>query len=763
MIDQLRSHPLFASLPPDALARAAEAGRQVRYAPGEVCIAGGEAAEVFGVLLSGGLHVARDWGTPRERTVGTIAPGECFGEMSLLTGSPSGVSVVATEASEAIVFPAEAIGPVLTESIEAVRFLSRMMRSRLTAGPRRVAAERPKALRYSLGADRPMRVLTISCRADDLRYALFDTSGERPRARGHVTGLGTPEASHLHEGPAGRSERTLGRADHRAAAEAALEALCAADGGVIASADDLSAVAHHLCHGGPDFQGPVVVDDDVLVEIRGLSELAPMDNPWGVRGVEAFRALAPSAAHVAVFDTAFHAAMPQAARRYALDGKLGDDPRLRRYGGHGLSHEGAARAAAGHLHASFDAMKIVSIHLGRGASLTAIDHGRSIDCTTGLSPLDGPASATRCGDLDPGAMLYLMRRKGLGPEELSRRLYTDGGLLGLSGVSGDVLEVQAAAEAGDPRALLAIQVYCRWVRRHLAGQLGLLGGADAVVFTGGVGANAPGIRARICQELSWAGIRLDETRNRAARVGRGEVALICEDHSRCRLLAVGEDDAHTLARQAVRAVGHQRITEAIRRHPKPIPIGISAHHVHLSADHLEALFGPGAKLTPQAELSQPGQFAGAERVTLIGPRGRIERVRVLGPVRQRTQVEIARTEEFRLGIDAPIRLSGDLDGTPGVTLEGPAGRVELDSGVICAMRHIHMSPADAMELAVRDRDIVRVRVPGERELIFGSVAVRVGGDYRLDMHIDTDEANAAELAEGAVGYLDSIQQRATGL
>jgi acetate kinase len=146
-------------------------------------------------------------------------------------------------------------------------------------------------------------------------------------------------------------------------------------------------------------------------------------------------------------------------------------------------------------------------------------------------------------------------------------------------------------------------------------------------------------------------------------------------------------------------------------------------------------------------------------VNLVGPKGRIDRVRVLGPVRPESQVEIARTEEFKLGIDAPIRHSGDLAGTPGITLEGPAGQVRLERGVICAMRHIHMSPEDALAFAVRDRDVVRIRVPGDRSLIFGDVVVRVDPNFRLDMHIDTDEANAAELSPGAVGYVDSIQQR----
>ena len=216
-----------------------------------------------------------------------------------------------------------------------------------------------------------------------------------------------------------------------------------------------------------------------------------------------------------------------------------------------------------------------------------------------------------------------------------------------------------------------------------------------------------------------------------------------------------------MARQAVRAVSQQRVTEVIRRHQKAIPIGMSAHHVHLTAEHVETLFGPGRTLSWYADLTQPGQFACQEQVNLIGPKGRVDRVRVLGPVRPQSQVEIARTEEFKLGIDAPVRMSGDLDGTPGITLEGPAGSVQLSQGVICAMRHIHMSPEDAMEFSVRDRDVVRVRVPGDRSLIFGDVSVRVSPSFRLDMHIDTDEANAAELGAGAVGYLDSIQERAS--
>ena len=367
--------------------------------------------------------------------------------------------------------------------------------------------------------------------------------------------------------------------------------------------------------------------------------------------------------------------------------------------------------------------------------------------------------ATRPGDVDSGLILHLVRDRKIPADELYDRLFRESGLLGLSGVSGDVLEVMEAANEGNARALVALQAYSLRARKHLSAYIGLLGGVDAIVFTGGVGANSPGVRARICQGLGWTGIVLDEGRNRAARAGRGETMEISAPHSRARILVVGSDEERTIARHTVRALAHARVTEVMRKKEQCIPISISAHHVHLTQEHVETLFGRGHTLTWHSDLTQPGQYACKEQVNLIGPKGRIERVRVLGPIRPESQVEIARTEEFKLGIDAPIRLSGDLDGTPGITLEGPAGQVRLGRGVICARRHIHMAPEDAMAFSVRDRDVVRIRVRGERSLIFGDVVVRVDPNFRLDMHLDTDEANAAELGAGAFGELESIQQR----
>jgi acetate kinase len=215
-----------------------------------------------------------------------------------------------------------------------------------------------------------------------------------------------------------------------------------------------------------------------------------------------------------------------------------------------------------------------------------------------------------------------------------------------------------------------------------------------------------------------------------------------------------------IAREALRTLDREKIDLVVQGQEKlPIPVEVSARHVHLSQQDVEALFGSGHQLTPAQELSQPGQFACVEKVHLVGPKGRVDNVRVLGPTRKQTQVEIAMTEQFKLGIHPPIRESGDLDGSPGILLEGTAGSAQLKSGVICAQRHIHMTPEDALRLGLRDRYVVRVRVEGERELIFGDVVVRVNPSYRLAMHIDTDEGNAANIRPGAIGTIEAIQSR----
>ncbi len=296
-----------------------------------------------------------------------------------------------------------------------------------------------------------------------------------------------------------------------------------------------------------------------------------------------------------------------------------------------------------------------------------------------------------------------------------------------------------------------MHAFCHRLRKYIGAYAAVLGGVDAIVFTAGIGQNSALVRHRVAARLDFLGARLSEDLNRDCKVSlENPVADISTRNSRCKLLVVATDEQHAIAEAAARvAQGLSELPEA-----PPIPISISARHVHLTQEHVEALYGPGAQLEPRVELTQPGQFAAQQRVTLIGPKRQIERVTVVGPTRGKTQVEISRTDEFHLGLDAPIRCSGDIANTPGLTLEGPHGRVTLAEGVIQSQRHIHMTPEDAEIYGVSDRDIVEVGVDTDgRNMVFGDAIVRVKASYHLDMHLDTDEGNAANLGRGSTGVL----------
>jgi acetate kinase len=391
--------------------------------------------------------------------------------------------------------------------------------------------------------------------------------------------------------------------------------------------------------------------------------------------------------------------------------------------------------------------------------MCAVDHGRSVDTTMGLTPAEGLLMGTRCGDVDPAALIHLMRTEGLSPDDLDAVINRESGLLGLSGVSNDMREIEKAAQKGHHRALLAFKTFCYQIRKYIGAYVAAMQGLDVVIFTGGIGQGSAGVRSLACQGLGYMGIHIDEHKNQNAD-GFKEVCDISAADAPVRVLVVPSDEERMIARETLRALKANNITNIIRSQRNvPVPIEVSAHHIHVSQEHVEALFGPRYQLTAEVGLSQPGQYACRENVMLIGPKGRVKRVRVLGPTRPETQIEISMTEQFRLGIHPPIRESGDLEHSPGITIEGSHSAVAADKGVICALRHIHMSPEDALRFGLRDKYKVRVRVESDRELVFGDVLIRVHPSYRLAMHIDTDEANAANIRTGMIGYIDSIQSR----
>lgn len=513
----------------------------------------------------------------------------------------------------------------------------------------------------------------------------------------------------------------------------------------------IGAVGHRVVHGGDRFFDAAVIDDAVLAQVEACIPLAPLHNPANLAGIRAARAALPGVPQVAVFDTAFHVRMPRRARTYAIPPAIAEQHGIRRYGFHGTSHAYVAGLAARHLGRPLNELRLVTLHLGNGASACAVELGHSTETSMGMTPLEGLVMGSRAGDIDAGAVLALLRSGKLDVDAVDRILNRESGLAGLSGVGNDLRDIERRAEEGDDACRLAIAVFAHRVRKYIGAYAAVMGGLDAVVLTAGIGENAVAMRRRMLQRLDFLGLVLDEDRNADAKVSsESPVARISSDVSHVAALVVKTDEELAIAQQTAALVGEKTRV----KNPGPIPIAISARHVHLDQAALEALFGAGATLTKERDISQPGQFACVEKVNVVGPRNRIDGVRVLGPLRPKCQVEVSRTDEFALGVDAPIRDSGKTEGSAPITLEGPKGTVQLPEGLICAKRHIHMTPQDAEGYGVKDGDEVEVAVTGgPRDLVFGDVLVRVSPKYSLEMHIDTDEANAAELSRGAVGAL----------
>jgi acetate kinase len=512
---------------------------------------------------------------------------------------------------------------------------------------------------------------------------------------------------------------------------------------------DIGAVGHRVVHGGERFTGATPIDDAVEAAIEASIPLAPLHNPANLAGIRAARR-ALQVPHVAVFDTAFHARMPRRAKTYAIDPDVAAEHAIRRFGFHGTSHAYVAELAAGELGRPLSELRIVSLHLGNGASACAVEFGHSTETSMGMTPLEGLVMGTRSGDIDPGALVTLMRA-GWDAERIDTLLNKKSGLSGLSGAGNDLRDIERRAAEGDDRARLAISVFSHRVRKYVGAYAASMGGLDAVVLTGGIGENSVSMRQRILQRFEFLGLVLDDDKNAAARVSQqAPVARISADHSRVVALAVRTNEELSIARQAVAAIRERERAET----PKPIPIAISARHIHLDQASFHALFGAEATPTHLRDISQPGQYACHEKVNLIGPRGRVDGVRLLGPLRSKNQIEISRTDEFALGVDAPIRDSGNVAGSAPIVVEGPKGRLALSEGLICAKRHVHMTPEDARRYEVNDGDEVEVAVSGgPRDLVFGDVLIRVSPKYKLEMHIDTDEGNAAELDRGATGEM----------
>lgn len=587
-----------------------------------------------------------------------------------------------------------------------------------------------------------MKILTLNAGSSSLKAALIDTDNNTTELEMSAERLLDSPVLNFSDGTTIELE---GKGTERAIA-VCLEALHDKLKDV-----RIDGIGHRVVHGGEAFDRTVRIDEEVERKIEELGPLAPLHNPINLKGIRVAREVFPEVDHFAIFDTAFHQSLPTRAKTYALPKDLAKQYGIRRYGFHGTSHKYVAATAAAYLGAEPADLRIISCHLGNGCSVAAIEFGRSVETSMGMTPLEGLVMGTRSGDLDPGIINYLYQQAGLTPGDLDRILNKESGLLGMSGISNDMRAILDKSTQGDGDSQLAVQVFTHRLRKYIGAYAAIMGGVDAIVFTGGIGENSPIIRHRVAQRLDFLGAVIYEDFNAAVELtDTHPVAEFNMRHSRVKLLAVKTNEQLAMARSCAKLIQKE---DAVNTLPT-IPVAVSARHIHLRQETVDQLFGKGHELKVKKWLSQPGQFAAEETVTVVGPRNRIERVRVLGPVRTVDQLEISRTDEFFLGIDAPVRESGKVDNTPGCKLIGPAGEYDLQDGVICAWRHIHMTPQDADVFGVKDRDIVEVTVgSGERFLTFGNVLIRVSPKYKLEMHIDTDEGNAAEITAGDEGVL----------
>lgn len=760
---------LFRDFSLDRLEALVAGSQVITFEPNEAVIEFGKEGLFLGVLLDGQaeLSVTDDCGD--KHMVEVIEAGDLFGVPSLMTGNKTMSDVIGLTRCKALLVPQHLFATQVATHLPAITYLSKLLIERMKSH-RSADKEQDLALAalkrsddpygFRLYTQDPMKILIINCGASELKYELFDTVDESRNVYGTIEKIAEQGTRHHYQSCKGELRMDLETAGHVEAIAAMIRALTDPEKGVMRSLDDISAVGHRVVHGGDHYNNAVMITDEVVREVEKVIHLAPMHNPYNLMGIVEARRLFPQIPHVAVFDTGFHQTMPPYAYLYGLPYEYYEKKKIRRYGFQGMSHQYVSLKVAEYLKRPYNELETIICHLGQsGSSICGVDHGRSVDTTMGFTPNEGLIMGRRTGDLDPGVVLYLMETEGLDRDGLENLFNHQSGLLGLSGLSDNIDEIERAADRGDHRALLAIKTYAYRVRKSIGAYVAVLGGAHALAFTGYIGQHSVGVRSLACQGLAQMGIRLDEWKNREA-VGLNQVVDISAPDSRVRILVVPPDDARMIARQTVRTLARQHVTHIIQNQtPIEVPIEISAHHIHLSDEHLAALFGEAHQLTPVSWLSQPGQYASQEKIDLIGPKGMVKNVRILGPTRKETQVEISMTEQFRLGVDAPIRESAMLEGSPGIKIEGPKGCVILQKGVICALRHIHMSTEDALRTGLKDKDVVRVRVRGERELIFGDVLVRVSPNYRLAMHIDTDEGNAGNISTGAVGLIDGIQSR----
>ncbi len=391
-------------------------------------------------------------------------------------------------------------------------------------------------------------VLVINSGSSSFKYQLVDVESQTALASGLVERIGQETGSARHKVGDADHTRELPIPDHTAGFRVMLDAFEEYGPSLVETPP--SAVGHRVVQGGARFFRPTLIDDLVEINIDELSVLAPLHNPGALQGIRAARAAFPALPHVAVFDTAFHQTLPPAAYTYAIDQTIARKHRIRRYGFHGTSHKFVSEAAAAHVGRPLRELKQLVLHLGNGASITAIDGGHSVDTSMGLTPLEGLVMGTRSGDLDPSVLLVLARREDMSPGDLDDFLNKHSGMVGLAGVS-DMRDIEDRRAEGAGAAMLAFDVYIHRLRAYIGAYVAQLGGVDVISFTAGVGENSPLVRAEAMATLGFLGIRIDEARNEARERG---IRTISTDDSAVTVLVVPTNEELEIARQTLAVI-----------------------------------------------------------------------------------------------------------------------------------------------------------------------------------------------------------------
>ena len=391
-----------------------------------------------------------------------------------------------------------------------------------------------------------MKILVLNCGSSSAKYKLIDTDGEKVLAEGGVEKIGLKDGFIKYKKRDGsKAVLELGHINHQGAVEAILARLTDPEEGCIRDYKEIDAVGHRLVHGGEKFSESVLVTEDVKDKVRECYALAPLHNPANMTGIEAIEAILPGVPQVGVFDTAFHQTMLAKSYMYALPYKFYKEDGVRRYGFHGTSHRYVSQRVCEMLGVDIRDKKIITCHIGNGASITAVDGGKSVDTSMGLTPTEGLMMGTRVGDVDPGALVYLMERRHLNPEQLQKVIQKESGMLGVTEISNDMREIEAAVNAGNERARLGLEMYEQRIIKYIGAYAAEMGGVDIIVFTGGVGENQTGLRADVCRPLAFMGVEINEQLNAGIR---GTETVISTPASKVIVAVVPTDEELTIAR-----------------------------------------------------------------------------------------------------------------------------------------------------------------------------------------------------------------------